>query len=174
LGIAATVATSYGQGVISFDNYENPNNAFDVPVTWSTGGEVASGVISLWVGTGVVASSSLLTEIATTPLFSASGHNGWYDMSVSGVGLGYAQIPASIWSGSQTLTFQARGTSGSFTGATTLWQELPDTAGGSIDPVSPNEMINGPAPLVIIVPEPSTLALAGLGAAALLALRRRQ
>jgi hypothetical protein len=183
LGIAASVATSYGQGVISFGNYD-ANPAFANAVTVNGGAASANsdgGVISLWAGQGVLSNSSLLQQIATTPLFTtlASG-SGWYDMAISLTGLGYAQIPSSIWSGTQTVTFQIRGSGtgsalgASFSGATALWQETPDTAGGSIDPSTPNQMLNGPLALDLTsVPEPSILALAGLGAAGMI-FRKRQ
>jgi len=181
LGIAATA--TYGQGVIEFWNYSaNPVGVTQVtwgplhPAGYNTGSFVNSGAVSLWVGTGVLSSSSALVQIATAPLFIGSGGGGWYDMGVSSVGLGYAQIPSSIYSGSQTLTFQVRGTSGTGTGASALWQESPVSAGGAIDPSSPNPMLNGPLALVLNqpVPEPTTLALAGLGAAGLLFFRKRQ
>ncbi|HZL43768.1 MAG TPA: PEP-CTERM sorting domain-containing protein, partial [Verrucomicrobiae bacterium] len=180
LGIAASVATSYGQGVIAFDNYSDVAfaHAGQVTLNGQPLGPLSDGaVISLWAGQGVLSNSSLLQQIATTPLFTTQSGSGWYSMAVSGIGLGYAQIPASIWTGTQTVTFQVRGAAigplAGYTGQSLLWQETPDTAGGSIDPSSPNEMINGPLPFNVPIPEPSILALAGLGAAGMI-FRKRQ
>jgi len=179
LGIALTAVTSArGQGVTMFGNYSNISG-LNTQVRWgiyhpagyNTGDTVNSGAVTLWCGTGTLADSSVLTQIASTPIFSEPVYGGgWYAMSVSGVGNGYAQIPASLWTGWQTLTFQVRGTSHGFAGASALWQETPATAGGSIEKDSPNFMMNGPLPLII--PEPSSLALAGLGAATLFLCRR--
>ncbi|HZL44459.1 MAG TPA: PEP-CTERM sorting domain-containing protein [Verrucomicrobiae bacterium] len=180
LGLAISVPTlSFGQGVVMFGNY-SARPGYDTPVIWGFyhPSNVHAGdpfdapgtVISLWAGTGVVTDSSLLVQIATTPLFNTvESGPGWYDMGVSQVGLGSAQIPASMWNGTQTMTFQVRAAGylfGYFDGFSDLWQETPDTAGGSIDTISPNQMLNGPKVLVIGAPEPSAFAIAGLGLAA--------
>jgi hypothetical protein len=184
LGIAASVA--YGQGVINFGNY-TAGSAFTTQVKWgiaplgySTGDVVNQGVISLYAGQGILTDSTGLSLLATAPIFTTVGYGGgWYDMATPvQIGSGYALIPASIWSGTQTVTFQVRGTStvGSETGigGSGLWQETPFSSGGSIAGDSPNAMKFGPLALILDVPEPSTLALAGLGAAGLLFFRKRQ
>jgi hypothetical protein len=175
LGIAACAST-YGQGTIWFENYTYAGTQ----VKWGasapageTGLAVSEStvVVGLWANN---ASQSLAwTLLATTPIMTQSG-GGWYQG-------GTPIIPTTLWNGTQTVTFQLRG-SGS-AGATAVdtansisatWQESAAIVGFALPA---NEMANGPAALVVnlvSVPEPTTLTLAGLGAAALLAYRRRQ
>jgi hypothetical protein len=171
LGITVSVTTTEslrGQGTVMFDNYSNPNHEDQVRDWWGDVITDTSVVIGLWAGQGVLSDSNALLLIATTDIFVSSTYGGgWY----SG---GNAIIPASIYTGTQTVTFQVRASGGTMFmyGVSALWQETPASSGGSLElVVNPaNEMINGPLP--IGVPEPSTFALAGLGVAGLLFFRR--
>jgi hypothetical protein len=176
LGLAATAIGTYGQGNIIFSNYISSNttqvrwgyfsppgyNHFD-PVT------DPSVIINLYAGAGTLTDSSLLTTfLGTAAIFATPDYGGgWYDG-------GAVQIPTTVWSGpGATVTFQVRATYGHnpfVIGDSALWQE--STAIVSIS-LPPDPFANGPMPL-IIVPEPSTTALAGLGAAAMLVFRKRK
>ena len=168
LGLAATAIGTYGQGNIIFSNYISNNTT---QVTWGLTGEPVrdpSVIINLYAGAGTLTDSSLLTTfLGTAAIFNTLSYGGgWYDG-------GAVQIPTTVWSGpGATVTFQVRATYGHnpfLIGDSALWQE--STAIVSIS-LPPDPFANGPMPL-IIVPEPSTMALAGLGAAAMLVFRKR-
>jgi hypothetical protein len=174
LGIAACVASSYGQGTVLFDNYAN--TAFGTQVT--VDGTITSDttiVIGLWVG----ANAGSLSLLSTTPIFwNTTYGGGWY----SG---GNPTIPSTLFTGSQTVTFQVRGSGGigafaqGVTGSSATWTESPAPTGSLVLVGNPaNEMMNGPAALLLTsinnIPEPTTFALLGLGAAGLMFFRRKQ
>jgi hypothetical protein len=177
----AMVASSHGEGVILFNNYDIGNPLDQVRDSGGNPVTDTSVIIGLWAGQGVLTDSSALQLIATTPIFSVPYYGGgWYSMGVSGIGYGFAVIPSSIFTGTETVTFQIRGSGGAgpgLTGQSALWQETPINFGGSLllFPNPPNEMENGPLPLTLYpVPEPSTIALASLGVAGLLFSHRRK
>jgi hypothetical protein len=176
LGIAASVST-YGQGVINFDNY----NAGTAPVIWGTpapggytAGEAVSDtsiIIGLYAGPGVQASSTgITTLLGTTPIWVSAVYGGGF-FTVSGLEVA---IPTTLWTGSQTVSFQLRpyskGDQPVLNWTDTIWQETSDIVSISL----PANNMTAQTQLVLTVPEPSTIALAGLGAAALLAARKRQ
>jgi hypothetical protein len=184
IGIAASVASSYAQGVISFDNYTG-SSTYDVPLTYginlpvglTTGDLIADGNVEVGLYAGANnASTSALSLIATTFINPATP--GFY------VG-GNAIIPSSIWTGNGTIVeFQVRAweTVGTYAGATyaasqfkgasATWTEQSAIVSSALPS---NEPINGPATLELnVVPEPTTMALGGLGLASLLIMRRRQ
>jgi hypothetical protein len=175
LGIAATVAT-YGQGVILFDNYLNQGSgAFPAvwgaahPLGYNTGDGVVdtSIIIGLYAGAGVqTTSAGIPTLLGTTPIMANTDYPGSYQG-------GAVAIPTTLWTGTQTVSFQVRAVAGpaGLSWVNTPWQESA-TITSIVNPAS--IMANGPTTLTLEVPEPSTLALAGLGAAALLTYRRRQ
>jgi len=182
LGLAASVATTYSQGVIIFDSYHNsfPNTyvAWDSthPAGYNTGDAVTdtSLVIGLYAGAGTLTDSSLLTTLlGTTPIYDSPGlvyGGGW----LAGPSVA---IPTSIWSGSGTVSFQVRpmagtGANGPLTWTDAIWQES-----GQIVSINlpAHNFANGPTQLIVSeVPEPGVFALAGLGAAALTIFRKRQ
>ena len=168
LGIAASVATgpsSHGQGNILWSNYVGNNTT---QVTWfNTGDPVTdtSIIINLYAGVGTLTDSSALTTLlGTAAIFNTISYGGgWYDG-------GAVLIPTTMWTGSQTVTFQLR--AGPFgTVRSALWQE--STAIVSVS-LPANFMLNGPAALVANLPEPGTMVLAAVGAVTLLMFRRRK
>jgi hypothetical protein len=98
-----------------------------------------------------------------------SGGGGWYQG-------GTINIPTTMWTGSQNVTFQVRATGvGQYAlayGESTLWTEAASNILTIGNPAKAFQ--NGPMPLQVNVPEPATLALAGLGAAAMLIFRKRE
>jgi hypothetical protein len=177
LGIAATVApvpSSQGQGVIMFDNYVmQGSGAF--PVTWgsqhplgyNTGDGVldTSIIVGLYAGPGVqTTSTGITTLLGTTPIMFNTDYPGSYQG-------GSVAIPTTLWTGTQTVTFQVRGLAGP---AGLTWMNVPWQETESITTITnpPNFMVNGPTALIFPIPEPSALALAGLGAALVFVSRR--
>jgi len=182
IGIAASVASSYAQGVIGFDNYASANTTpvkygSPAPAGFSAGDLVgdANIVIGLYAGANG-SSTSALTLLATTFILPP---NGVYEGP-------NAIIPASIWPSAGTIVeFQVRGweTVGALAGggtygtsqlqgASATWTENAAITGSAN---AANPFANGPMPLVLsVVPEPTTMALVGLGMASMLIFRRRQ
>lgn len=182
LGIAAStamVASSFGQGQIVFNNYESTPYH---PVQYSTqpgavlpdgrsAGELVGGTFSvqLYYGIGTVADFSGLTESITIGINPATP--GYFQGPV-------VQIPGYV-SGPVTFAILAWDTGSGATWSQAsvrndsplMWQEP------SVSTVpSPAGFFTAlPGPInVAVIPEPSTMALAGLGAAALMIFRRRK
>jgi hypothetical protein len=168
LGIAASVVTSYGQGTVAFNNYFTFGSAgaqiFESPAMTPIGTGLYN--ISLYYQLGTVASPVATgTLIATTLSGSGGTGAGYYDGS-------NVLIPNYPSAGGAAITFQVVATGiGAKLGWTGTSVALPlgniatgPTPPGNLDIPSFN----------VIIPEPSTFALAGLGAAAMLIFRRRK
>jgi len=195
LGLTAC-ATTYGQGVVQFNNYQSTtyqqvkyeNNA-------ALGAQSGQAVVSptvelqlLWaLGTfadttsfNAAANSGVTTFINPGFNFNGGGYYGGGNQTLTG------------WTAGQTVTFEVLGweTSGANGGATfaasklkgtsALWQEVGAASANAngIQPSSnPAKFFNVGPPamsLVLTVPEPTVFALAGLGAAALMIVRRKK
>jgi hypothetical protein len=213
LGVAGSVATTYGQGITLFNNYISQN--FN-PVVYGAGvaGHAAGANVNngnvelaLFYVLGNVSgdtTSQFLTAagsaVGTTFIdttanqgsgFGGTGNGGYYDDGTT--------INLAGWNTSSTATFMVEAwdstsggtfsTPGNLVGESALWTEVVDpqyainaTDGGyGILPSSasvPEPMANGMPTLTMTtsaVPEPTTLALAGLGGlASLMAFRRKQ
>jgi hypothetical protein len=175
LGVAATT-TAFGQGSIIFDNYVAGTYN---QVVWGPGvpGQTAGTAVTdpaiqlqLLYAEGVVTDIGLLipgVTVAINPAFSFDPGNG------AGEG-GYFSGPTqllSTWGAGDTFTFAVEVvTPGYRNGTLQLWQETANIR-GTTSPQTGFE--NFPGATVVLIPEPSTFALAGLGAAALLIFRRR-
>lgn len=177
--LVATVAAAgvYAQGTIAVDNLANGNTSS----TATSGGLVFlgsslySGALSIEVLGG--ASAASLTPIVTLTsanvisggpglFFDASG--GTY--SVPGVALnGTATLEVEAWTGNFA-TYAAAVSGGGAYGSTAPFANA--TGGGGIPPATPVDLVGMPA-VILNTPEPSTIALGGLGAAALMFFRRR-
>jgi len=181
LGVGTAVA-SYGQGVIIFGNYSSSSQL--------NGISYASGpAAGLYCG----------PEISAILLYGASTSTSISQLTAIGapvaVGEGVASGPGPIgsyagWFGgvARTIDASSPGTTyafaieatGTYLGVTYLGYSPiaygATQAGGSVPPPAPNlpaSLLNGSF-TVSPVPEPTTLALAGLGGLALLLFRRKQ
>jgi len=192
LGMAAAVASSYGQGYIAFNTYvanagagastsyfntfsggplvgSTVSGAFSAELYYALG--TVSDPVNLGQAASIMSPVTGLTAIpSSTTAFDSNG-DGWFQG-------GTVTIPG-YSTGAVTFEIVATGTinghafvgrSGSFTESTIANSlSAPLTAFGD----------NGPGPVnffvATVVPEPTTLALAGLGGlASLVALRRKQ
>jgi len=187
LGLTAC-ATSYGQGVVQFNNYVSTTyqqvkyQANNAPVT-STTLEVqlfwALGSFADQASFDGAKQAGVTTFIDPGFTFNGGGYYAGPNQTLAG------------WSAGQTVTFQVLGweTSAAKGGAATfgasgakgtsaLWQEVGAAnanANGIQPAANPAKGFNvGPPTLLIAVPEPSIFALSGLGAAALMLFRRKK
>jgi len=182
LGIAASVATSYGQGYIVMESYYNDGVN---PAHFSAIQAQGLGYL------GANWSAQLLYSIGGNPFQLAAGsQQSFYPGSQTGVGdplttgagifIGpNVTIPGYV-SGSVSFIVQV------FNGATYASSSIKgDSLAFSIASLQTNpllpagDLINNNAggglqPFTVPVPEPSTFALAGLGSAAMLIFRRRK
>jgi hypothetical protein len=199
LGIAATVGSSHAQGWIYFNNYSATAGG---QVTYgnttsdqtSLGGLAGTPVtdanveLQLFYAIGTFGSTSSFLAAATP------GVTTFIDSGATYAGGGYYEGGTQTiagWTALDTVTFmvEAWETSGPLAGATFatsglagesgLWTEVAGSpAGGNgVQPTTdPAQFFNSGPPAMTIdtVPEPSTIALGGLGMASLLALRRRK
>jgi hypothetical protein len=175
LGMAA-VTTAMGQGHVIVANYVSPYNS---QITWgaTTGNSgpvvAADGLqFQVYYGAGTIVDESLLTAGITVGIDPGKTYNGggWF--------VGTIQVlPA--WASGETYTFQLRALDGTTPNGpidtalsrSALWTESSSIV-STANPANLN--LNGKGLVVeAVVPEPTTFALAGLGAAALLIFRRR-
>lgn len=178
LGLAA-VATTYAQGTFKFDSYATskptvtfdsgaPGSGFTATLYWAAGFNVAfsdpSGIAepggSFQLATGSNTTAAQRTDLSYPQFFSAAGLT-----SINGTsGNEQVTLIMAVYNGADYASSSWRGHSVGFNvtlgGGTTLPQGFGDTF---------------PADFAVhAVPEPTTFALAGLGSAALLIIRRRR
>ena len=182
LGLAATMATSYGQGYISLDNYSafaggggnglilnggtGITGGFTVGLYFAVGNVVGdatsgNGLVSGNLGLGTGAGSTAPFNGAGTPgLFVAPV----YFQGVASSTASLLTVEVIAYDGSTYANSLTRGHSSAFNITTAFGTGFVPSVGDvmttfSVSPVS--------------VPEPTTLALAGLGLASLVAFRRK-
>lgn len=176
VGLAAAGATSaFGQGGINIGNYRTAYN----PVMWDAGipgvgaGRVQSahGVqLSLWYGEGVLPAAALNNSVALSwnTVAEGNGFVGYYNAIT---------LTLPDWNPGDTYSFQIRASGntqwGNVFGSSDVWTESSNIGNlGAVPPEPPGISANSMG-LTVLVPEPSSFALLGLGAAALAMFRRR-
>jgi hypothetical protein len=184
IGLLAGLAVSaYAQGLVALNNIDNSSSA---PSTATSGGlfflDTGSGPNPITTDFNVVFTMGPASGPTTTVSFigaAAAGGNFGPGLFYDSSGNGYA-VPGQP-NGSCTMTIQAwLGSSTTYAGAVTkgtatFQQVLADPT--AVPPPTPPSLIDMPSIILsgaAPVPEPSTFALAGLGAAALLIFRRRK
>lgn len=177
LGVAAVSTTAFGQGSIIFDNYVTGTYN---QVVWGAGTGADAGKaatqdtvnLQLWYGSGVVTSVSGLTAGVTATINPLAT----YDAGAGFGGGGYFTGPTQVlpaWQPGDTYTFAVTliDPSGKFKIDPILWQETSNIHAVNVAQFG---LQNFPGATIVPVPEPSTIALIGLGSAGLLFIRRRR
>lgn len=197
LGMAASVASSYGQGHIIFSNYTSTTYH---PVTYSSDALTTALLPSLAghpvTDSGVEAqllfANGTFADTASFLAAATSGNSTFINPSFTFGGGGYYADPndqlLTSATGPVTFMVEAWQTTGQYGGATFatselrgqsgLWQETAaaDANSNGIQPTSNPQksfLIGPPAMSIAIVPEPATFTLVGLGAAAMFFRRRK-
>jgi hypothetical protein len=181
-GMAATGV--YAQGIINLDNINNANSS----PTATSGGLVFRTTTQ---GAVVLEASDISVELfggasaaSLSPIVTLTGPSA---VGISGAGAGYILDPSGgtytvngvAGGGIATLELQAwEGNFSSYAAAVAGGAEVgsvtfQNPTGGGGTPASPPTDLTGMPALVLGTPEPSTIALGGLGAAALMFFRRR-
>jgi hypothetical protein len=202
LGLAASVATTLGQGTIFLDNYftGGPNITYgaNVPVNGVSGanGTVGNGVVAGWTMGLYYAVGNVTGSIASDPtgiadpgtlggglaLGAGAGSTAaLYTSSFNTPGQGFSgsffAVPGTALAGGDTITLMTIAYSGpNYANAGFRGHSAPFTmTTSSSSSPSPNAVgTTMPGFSVLPVPEPSIFALSGLGAAALMLIRRKK
>jgi PEP-CTERM motif len=182
VGMLLAVGSSQGQGTLNLNNYDSGFGLFDGNQSTPA---VAGTSVQVLVGASAGSLQPIVNVSASpTSIFTASDINGngpgtgtFFDGNyghVTGVAPGsIAFVEVLAWSGAASYA-AALTTPGAWYGASAIFSEATGTS-----PASPST----PAPAVLALPgtitlvqapEPTTIALGGLGAAALLLFRRRK
>lgn len=173
LGVACVSAMA--QGTVALGN---AGAGLDAPV-WldsvgSAAGKVGAGFVAqLWGGPAGSAESALTAQGATTSFFTGAGA-GYFaggPRTVTGVAGGsVAVLQVRVWNTAAGATWaEANANPLGIVGASGLVNITL-----SVPPATPPNMVGLTSWAVVPVPEPSSFALAGLGAAAMLIFRRRK
>ena len=178
LGVAAS-ATAFGQGGVYIDNGVSDSYGVYHPVVWAdTGAGVHStdGVqLYAWYGEGAGLTANQLTQgpsVQWSTVFESYGYYGYYNP---------VTITLPTWTAGDTFTFQLRASGNSIYGPvdtirsrSVLWEENSNIGFiGGTPPGLPGMSNNRIGFSVYIVPEPSAMALIGLGIVAMMTCRRR-
>jgi len=194
--VTVSAVTGYSQGQVTFGNVAsgngvsiNPNPAFAAPGQGAAGAFIGANysVQLLWAPQGTYANTAAFLAAA----IGNSGPVAFYGATgggpaTDGAGLfdgGVVPTPAgtSMPAGAYTMAARAWFNGGTFTtfnaalnaGGNTGYSELFNIS-AVVFPATPQTTTFAPFTVGAVVPEPSTFALAGLGAAALLLFRRRK
>jgi hypothetical protein len=175
LGVA-TAATAFGQGHIVMSNYTTaPYNQ----VYWGSGPNAGQAVqasqgltFQVFYGAGVQSSYGALTPGATFQIDNTitTGYDPGAGHGPGGYYINVEQL-LPTWTAGATFTFGYEVISGG-TGQSALWQESANIVPAANSPQQSQSF--GLAATPVVVPEPTTMALAGLGAASMLIFRRRK
>ena len=190
LCLSALTTGAFAQGLVNFlNNNSTLTSATINGNTAAAGGAVGSWYYGLLIGASTTSTANFtFTGVYATNLATAGRFFGGTSVPVPGWGLGVVtNYAVAIWSQSLGATFKTSWLTGSgFTGTGSLNFGVSSIAtaasGGAGSPASPAYNLfggttgiqNGFTANAVGVPEPSSMALAGLGAAALLIFRRRK
>jgi len=185
VGMAACAATSYGQGYVVFNSYSADALAGAITTIGSLSGAPVDstfhadlyyfiGTVTDAVGATPTALPTGLTDLGISVAYDASG-DGYFQGATTTIP-GYSSGPITFevvaFNGSTYANSTIRGRSGAFT-ESSIANSLssPPSDFGDNGPGMPNFFVATVTP----VPEPTTLALAGLGGlASLVAIRRKK
>jgi hypothetical protein len=183
LGVASS---ALAQGVISIGNFLTPpynqvywNNTVAGIGAANLAAQNANVQVQVWYGLGVLADANSLTlggttSISTDPTLANYTPAG----GTHGAGGYFTALNVTIpgWTSGTSVTFQLRaiGAQGQYTfeGSSALWQESTQIVSSS-QPANAANIVPSLGVTIVPVPEPTTFAMLGLGAASMLIFRRR-
>lgn len=173
--VGALVASSYAQGTVTFNNsattkvtiLDGTGARVDMPVG---GGRVEL----LWAAVGTT-DPLLFSSVALTGFTTAPGRFSGGAVTVpTTVAGGPAALVVRGWTGS-SLTWAGRDLVAGQDGWSSIWTQAATGNPTTVPPGTPVSILPGFTGLALNpVPEPSSMVLAGLGAASLLLFRRRK
>lgn len=176
LALFGSVVSGYSQGAIIVKNFGGGSNGSITPTasvtikdtTTKTG---TSYLVQLYAGAAGTAESAL-TAIGSPFSALANGLFGSPTVVIPGVAIGsQAAVQVRIWDSAFGSTYEAALGKGNTGTSSLLTIALGDA--GSTTPNSVPTLVGMTAFTVSVVPEPTTIALAGIGGLALLGMRRK-
>ena len=190
LCLSALTTGAFAQGLVNFFNSATTLSSATINGTSSAAANSrapgGAWYYGLLIGSGNNANAFTFTGNYATNLAVAGRFTGGANVAAGGWGAGIStNYAVAIWSASLGHDFQTAWLSGTFNGQGNFGLSAVATgiAGGAGQPASPSYNLFGGATgiqsgfnanVVGTVPEPTSMALAGLGAAALMIFRRRK
>jgi hypothetical protein len=187
LGLTAVVASSYGQGTMTFNTY-NSNNSNGFLTTYGNGPSVGTAIGTTFTGELLWSSVNIVDAASTAGTAANPLTAGWTVGSTSTFATGSSAVPGFI-TGPNVVIPAASGTyyfevvafnglgwgQGTYQGHSASFSAVLATGETPPDANQINNMTAFSVYNIASIPEPTTLALAGLGGlASLVALRRKQ
>jgi hypothetical protein len=185
LGLAMATVSSYGQGSIAFNTYL-ANGTAGIYTSYGNGPLAGTGLDSSFTGVLLWATTNP-NDAATTALTANSPLNAIWNVGPSqtfdsnGATAGYLEATSNLNIGAavgQALFFEVAAYNGASYGAGTFAGHSASFAATLVQGATPPtaDQIDAMAPFQVFqtVPEPTTMALGGLGLAALLVARRKK
>lgn len=175
--VGALVASSYAQGTVTFNNSATTQVKLWTSLTDNTLVNMPVGggrVELLWAAVGTT-DLALFSSVGTTGFTTAPGRFSGGAVTIpTTVAGGPAALVVRGWNGA-SLTWAGRDTALGQEGWSTIWTQAATGNPTTVPPGTPTSILPGFAGLTLApVPEPSSMVLAGLGAASLLLFRRRK